>query len=219
MKTDAQIKQDVLAELKWDAEIDETKIGVSVSKGAVTLSGHVPTYLQKMAALKAVKHVSGVLAVVNHIDVLLENYHRLTDEGLAERIANALNWNASAVGNNLKAEVKNGLVTLTGKIDWQFQRMNIHKAIEHLSGVVNVIDLIELKPRVSVADVQEKIKQALKRHADHEANRIGVTVANGTATLSGIVESIDEKDRVNNAAWAAPGISKVVDNLEVFWVE
>ena len=215
MKTDAQIKQDVLAELKWDAEIDETKIGVSVTKGAATMTGHVPTYSQKLAALKAVKRVAGVLAVVNNIDVLLESQHRATDEGLAERIANVLKWNVSTLGKDLKAEVKNGVVTLTGEAEWQYQRSNIHKAIEHVTGVVNVIDLINLKPRVSAADVQEKIKEALKRHADVEATRISVIVVNGTATLSGTVESMDEMERVENAAWAAPGVSRVVDNLRV----
>lgn len=215
MKTDAQIKQDVLAELKWDAEIDETKIGVGVTNGAITLTGHVPTYSQKLAALKAVKRVGGVLAVVNKIDVLLESKHRATDEGLAERIANVLKWNVSTLGKDLKAEVKNGVVTLTGEAEWQYQRANIHKAIEHVTGVVNVIDLINLKPSVSASDVQDKIKEALKRHADVEATRISVTVANGTATLSGTVESIEEMDRVENAAWAAPGVSRVVDNLRV----
>ena len=215
MKTDAQIKQDVLAELKWDAEIDETKIGVSVTKGAATMTGHVPTYSQKLAALKAVKRVAGVLAVVNNIDVLLESQHRATDEGLAERIANVLKWNVSTLGKDLKAEVKNGVVTLTGEAEWQYQRSNIHKAIEHVTGVVNVIDLINLKPRVSAADVQEKIKEALKRHADVEAARISVIVVNGTAPLSGTVESMDEMERVENAAWAAPGVSRVVDNLRV----
>ena len=215
MKTDAQIKQDVLAELKWDAEIDETKIGVSVTKGAATMTGHVPTYSQKLAALKAVKRVAGVLAVVNNIDVLLQSQHRATDEGLAERIANVLKWNVSTLGKDLKAEVKNGVVTLTGEAEWQYQRSNIHKAIEHVTGVVNVIDLINLKPRVSAADVQEKIKEALKRHADVEAARISVIVVNGTAPLSGTVESMDEMERVENAAWAAPGVSRVVDNLRV----
>jgi len=215
MKTDAQIKQDVLAELKWDAEIDEAKIGVSVTNGAATLSGHVPTYRQKMAALKAAKRVAGVLAVVNNIDVSLESKHRATDEGLAERIANVLKWNVSTLGKDLKAEVKNGIVTLTGEVDWHFQRSNILKAIEHVTGVANVIDLINLKPSVSATNVQEKIKEALKRHAEEEATRINVTVTNGTVTLSGSIESIEEMDRVENAAWAAPGVSKVVDNLRV----
>lgn len=215
MKTDAQIKQDVVAELKWDAEIDETKIGVTVSNAAVTLSGHVPTYRQKMEAVKVTKRVAGVLAVVNNIDVKLPSEHHATDEGLAERIANVLKWNVSTMGRDIKAVVKNGVVTVTGDVEWQYQRANILKNIEHVGGVVNVVDLINLKPRATTSDVQQKIKDALKRHADIEASQIAVSVANGTATLSGTVESFEEMERVENAAWAAPGVTKVVDNLRV----
>ena len=215
MKTDAQIKADVIAELKWDAEIEETKIGVAVSNGAVTLSGHSPTFRQKMEAATAAKRVSGVLAIVNNIEVLLDREFRTTDEGLAERIANVLRWNVSTPGKDIKATVKNGIVSLTGQVDWQYQRSNILRNVEHVGGVVNVVDHITLKPMASAADVQKKIKDALQRHADVEASKVAVTVANGTVTLTGTVESMEEMDRVEDAAWTAPGVSKVVDNLRV----
>ena len=215
MKTDAQIKQDVLAELKWDAEIDETKIGVTVTNGAVALTGHVPTYRQKNAAKQAAKRVGGVLSLVDNVDVRLESTHRATDEGLAERIANVLKWNVSVPGKEIKAEVKNGLVTLTGEVGWQYQRANILKNIEHVSGVINILDGIILKPRASAGDVQQRIKDALKRHADVEASKITVIALNGIVTLSGEVESLEEMERVEDAAWAAPGVVKVVDNLRV----
>jgi osmotically-inducible protein OsmY len=215
MKTDSQIKQDVLSELKWDAEIDESKVGIAVSSGAVTMTGHVPTYRQKMAALQATKRVAGVLAIVNNVDVKLESQYRATDEGLAERIANVLRWNVSIPGQEIKAEVKNGIVTVSGNIEWWYQRNNIMRNLEHVSGVVNVIDALTLKPRTSPADVQKKIKDALLRHADIEAAKIGVTYANGVVTLSGTVESVEELDRVEGAAWAAPGVTSVIDNLRV----
>jgi osmotically-inducible protein OsmY len=215
MKTDAQIKADVIAELKWDAEVDETKIGVAVSNGAVTLTGHSPTFRQKMAAVSSAKRVGGVMAIVNNIEVLLDREFRTTDEGLAERIANVLKWNVSIPGKEIKATVKNGIVTLTGQVDWQYQRSNILRNIEHVGGVVNVVDLITLKPMASTTDVQKKIKDALQRHADVEASKVAVTVANGIVTLSGTVESMEEMDRVEDAAWAAPGVSKVIDNLRV----
>jgi osmotically-inducible protein OsmY len=215
MKTDAQIKADVIAELKWDAEIEETKIGVTVSNGAVTLSGHSPTFRQKMEAASAAKRVSGVLAIVNNIEVLLDREFRTTDEGLAERIANVLKWNVSIPGKDIKATVKNGIVTLTGQVDWQYQRSNILRNIEHVGGVVNVVDHITLKPMASATDVQKKIKDALQRHADVEASKVAVTVANGVVTLNGTVESMEEMDRVEDAAWTAPGVLKVVDNLRV----
>ena len=215
MKSDAQIKSDVIAELKWDAEVDETKIGVAVSNGAVTLSGHIPTFRQKIEAATAAKRVAGVLAIVNNIDVMLDREFRTTDEGLAERIANVLKWNVSIPGKEIKATVKNGVVNLAGQVDWQYQRANILRNIEHVGGVVNVIDHITLKPAATATDVQKKIKDALTRHADVEASNVTVSVANGIATLSGTVESMEEMDRVEDAAWTAPGVSKVVDNLRV----
>lgn len=214
MKSDSQIKQDVVAELKWNAEIDESKIGVAVTNGAVTLTGHVPSYRQKMAAKRATKRVAGVLAVVDNTEVLLESEHHATDEGLAERIANVLKWNVSTP-NNIKAEVKKGIVTLTGEVDWHYQRSNILKNVEHVGGVIDVINFINIKPRVMAADVQQSIKSALQRHADIEAAKIAVIVTNGTVTLSGTVDSMAEMDRVENAVWAAPGVTEVVDNLRV----
>ena len=215
MKSDAQIQKDVLAELKWDSEVDESKIGVTATNGAVTLTGHVPTFRQKMVAINATKRVAGVHAVVNNIEVRLESLHRTTDEGLAERIANVLKWNVSIPGKDIKAEVKNGIVTLAGQVEWQHQRANIMKNVEHVSGVTNVINLINLKPRVSATDIQQKIKDALKRHADVEASKISVAVLDGTVTLSGTVESLEEMDRVEDAAWAAPGVSKIIDELRI----
>jgi osmotically-inducible protein OsmY len=215
MKSDSQIKQDVLAELEWNAEVDETKIGVTVTNGAVTLTGHVPTYRQKNAAKQAAKRVHGVLSFVDNVDVQLESAHHTTDEGLAERIANVLKWNVSVPGQEIKAEVKNGLVTLTGEVEWQYQRANILKNIEHVGGVVNVFDRITLKPRASANDVQIRIKEALKRHADIEASKITVMALNGTVTLSGEVESLEEMERVEDAAWTAPGVIRVVDNLRI----
>jgi len=215
MKTDAQIKADVIAELKWDAEIDETKIGVTVSNGAVALSGHSPTFRQKMEASAVAKRVKGVLAIVNNIEVLLDREFRTTDEGLAERIANVLKWNVSIPGKEIKATVKDGVVSLSGEVEWQYQRSNILRNVEHVAGVVNVLDHMTVKPKATPADIQLKIKKALLRHADVEASNVTVTVTNGIVTLNGTVESMEEMDRIEDAAWTAPGVTKVIDNLRV----
>ena len=214
MKLDSETKQDVLAELQWDAEVDESKIGVTVTNGAVTLTGHVPSYRQKLAAKRATRRVAGVLAVVDKTEVLLESEHRATDEGLAERIANVLTWNV-AVPNSIKAEVAKGGVTLTGEVEWHYQRANILKNVEHVGGVIDVVNFISIKPRVAAADVQHSIRSALQRHADVEAAKIAIDVSNGTVTLSGTVDSMAEMDRVEAAAWAASGVTQVVDNLRV----
>jgi osmotically-inducible protein OsmY len=215
MKSDAQIKADVIAALKWNAEIDETKIGVTVNNGAVALTGHIPTFRQKMEAATVAKRVKGVMAIVNNIEVLLDREFRTTDEGLAERIANVLKWNVSTPGDDIKATVKDGVISVSGQVDWQYQRSNILRNLEHVAGVVNVLDHITVKPKATTTDVQQKIKNALLRHADVESSSVMVSVANGVVTLSGTVESMEEMDRVEDAAWAAPGVTKVIDNLHV----
>lgn len=215
MKTDPQIKQDVVTELKWDPEIKEELVGITVHHGAVTLTGHVPTYRQKVAAKEAAKRVANVKAVVDNIDVRLDSEMQMSDEGLAERIANVLRWNVSGPADNVKAEVKCGVVTLIGEVPQQHQRSSIARSIEHVRGVRNIVNLIFVKPPVALTDVRQRIKDALQRHADIEASKIDVVVVDGTVTLSGTVESLVEMDRVEDAAWAAPGVSKVVDNLSV----
>ena len=215
MKTDAQLKKDILDELDWDPEVDASKIGVSISDGAVTLTGHVATYRQKIAAKNAAKRVGGVHALVDKLDVLLGREFSTTDEGLAERVSHVLMWNISAPGKNVRAEVKDGVVTLTGAVEWQYQRENIIKNIEHIGGVKNVVNLITVRPRLSAADLQQKITDALKRHAEIEASKVKVTVDGGTVTLDGTVETIAERDHVEDAAWAAPGVSRVIDHLRV----
>jgi osmotically-inducible protein OsmY len=215
MKTDTQLKHDIQEELNWDPEVDSSKIGVTVSDGAVTLTGHVGTYRQKIAARAVVKRIADVRALVDNIDVRLDREFSVTDEGLAERIAHVLTWNVSGGGKGIKAEVRNGVVTLTGEVEWQYQRANIEKNIEHVGGVISVVDRISIKPRAATPEVQKRISEALKRHADIEALKISVAAADGTITLSGTVESLAEKDRVENAAWAAPGVTRVIDNLRV----
>ena len=140
MKSDSQLKQDVLAELKWNAEVDDTKIGVTVTNGALALTGHVPTYRQRNAAKQAVKRVNGVLSLVDGVDVQLESTQRMTDEGLAERIANVLNWNVSIAGNPIKAEVKNGMVTLSGDVETLEEMERVEDAAWAAPGVVKVVD-------------------------------------------------------------------------------
>lgn len=215
MKTDAQIKEDVLAALKWSTDVKAEHIGVTVHNGAVTLSGHVPTYWQKRAAKEAAKAVAEVKAVVDDVNVRLGGEMRLSDEGLAERIANVLKWNVSNKAQAVIAEVKDGTVTLTGQVDWQAQRLNIQQNVGHVAGVVNVINLITIRQRAAAGDIKQQIKEALERHADIEASSIAVEAANGVVTLSGTAESLAELDRIEDAAWDAPGVSKVVNNVRV----
>ena len=215
MRTDAQIKQEVLNALKWSSVVKEEHVGVTVHNGAVTLSGHVPTYWQKRAAKEAAKGISAVKAVVDNVEVRLDSEMRTTDEGLAERIANVLKWNVSNQGQGVKAEVKNGTVTLTGQVEWQSQRLNILRNVEHVGGVANLINLITIKPRLSTVDIKKQIREALERHAEIEVSKITVEAADGVVTLTGSAESLAELDRIEDVAWDAPGVSKVVNNVRV----
>lgn len=214
MKTDAQLKQDVLDEFHWDPEVDESKIGVVVADGAVMLSGYVANYAQKLAAKRAAERVGGVHAIVDKLQVQLGSQYRTSDEGLAQRISHVLTWNVSAP-TDIKAEVNGGVVTLRGELDWHYQRTNILRNIEHVAGVISIIDLMTIKPRASADDVQRRIAEALKRHADVEASNIQVSAKGGTVTLSGTVDSLAELRRVERTAWTAPGVMKVVDDLRV----
>ncbi len=215
MKDDYQVKQDVLDELDWDPEIEASRVGVEVTDGAVTLIGAVETYRQKQAAREAAKRVAGVRSLVDRLEIELPIQHRLSDEGLAERVAHVLNWNVSADAKDIKAEVQNGVVTLTGELDYHFQRRNILDQIEHVAGVVNVIDQMTVKPKVSAADVEDRIRNALNRHAEIESENVTVRVLDGTVTLEGTAESLDEMDRIEQAAWAGPGVTNVINNLRL----
>jgi len=215
MKDDYQIKQDVLDELDWDPEIEASKVGVEVTDGAVTLVGAVETYRQKQAAREAAKRVAGVRALVDRLEIELPVQHRLSDEGLAERVAHVLNWNVSADAKNIKADVQNGVVTLTGELDYHFRRRNVLDQIEHVAGVVDVIDQMTVKPKVSASDVEDRIRNALDRHAEIESENVTVRVLDGTVTLEGTAESLDEMDRIEQAAWAGPGVTNVINNLRL----
>ena len=215
MTDDYKIKQDVLEELDWTPEIEASRVGVEVTDGAVTLAGAVETYRQRQAAREAVRRVSGVRSLVDRLEIELPVQHRLSDEGLAERVAHVLNWNVSADARNIKAEVHNGVVTLTGELDHHFQRKNILDQIAHVAGVVNVIDQMTVKPKISAADVEDRIRNALDRHAEIESESVTVRVLDGTVTLEGAAESLAEMDRIEQAAWAGPGVVNVINNLRL----
>jgi osmotically-inducible protein OsmY len=215
VRSDEEIKQDILDELAWDPKVDASKIGVTVRDGAVTLSGHVDSYPAKVAAEKAVMRVKGVLAVAEEVEVRLPTERKTTDEDVAERIAHVLAWNITIPDHNIQAEVRHGLVTLTGEVDWQYQRENVRAQVANIAGVVGVTSLIKLRPRASSTDVKREITRALHRHANVEASHVEVTVEGSRVTLRGMVKSFPEKRLVEDAAWAVPGVTEVMDDLHV----
>lgn len=215
MKTDAQIKMDVLDELKWQPNVDETQIGVIVENGVVTLSGVVNDYSKKTAAERAAKRVSGVKAVAEDIEVKYGESYKKTDKEIAKAVVNALEWNASVPDDKITVKVEDGWVYLNGEVEWSYQRDAAKRTVEHLLGVKHVANNISIKQTVKATDIKEEIKKAFERAADLEAKNIIVEVDGHTVTLKGKVHSLAEKEEARKTAYSSPGVYTVKNELKV----
>jgi osmotically-inducible protein OsmY len=215
MGGDTQLKKHVEDELNWQPSVDEASIGVSVKNAIVTLTGHVRSYAEKMAAERAVMRIQGVKALATELEVSLPGAHERTDEDIALAAINVLLWNAVVPKDAIKVKVTKGWVTLSGVVEWSFQKHNAEREVSRLLGVKGVIDEIEVKPsrtRVS-AEIKTGIEAALKRSAEVEARRIHVEILGSTVVLTGAVSSWPERNAAERAAWAGPGVSKVENKL------
>ena len=215
MKTDAQLKKDVQAELEWDPCIDAAHVGVAVQDGVVTLTGHLRTFAEKSAVERAVKRVAGVRGVAVELDVQLEPPHRVSDAEIAAAVQTAFKWHALVPEDRIHFTVEKGWVTLTGLVDWEHQRHNAEAAVRPLTGVLGVANKIHLREREAPDYVAHRIHEALARYAEDEATHIEVLVEGGTATLRGTVHSWAERDIVQHATWSAPGIQRVFNELKI----
>lgn len=215
MKSDLQIQRDVMDELKWEPYLNASQIGVAVSNGIVTLSGQVDSYSKKLSAEKAAKRVSGVKAIAEDIQIGVSPAFRKTDTEIAEAILSALKWHSALQEEKIKIKVEDGIVKLEGEVEWEYQRNNAKVAIENLTGVRSVINLITVKPKISPTDIQQKISAAFHRSATIDAEKIQSDVVGNKVTLRGKVRSFAEKEDAENAAWAAPGITSVENKLQI----
>jgi osmotically-inducible protein OsmY len=215
MKNDAEIRDDVIEELRWDPRItDPDAIGVAVADGAVTLTGKVPSYAEKLAATQAAERVYGVRVVANELKVALAGTPR-DDSDIAQAIAHILEWNVQIPEGKVHARVQNGLVTLDGEVEHEYQRREVERMVRHVRGVTGVVNSITVTSPVSPDSVQAMIEEAFKREAEVDARHIRVEVTDHTAKLYGHVHSLHEAGAARAAAAAAPGVATVESHLVV----
>jgi osmotically-inducible protein OsmY len=216
MRTDTELQHAVMEELVWEPSVDAAEIGVSAESGIITLSGTVKSLPQKWAAEKAAQRVAGVKAVTDEMVVKLPGDSELSDTEIARAAVNALDWNASLPRRSVAVIVSHGWVTLEGTAQFHYERVAAEYAVRGLRGVKGVTNLISVKPpQISPKDVKHRIEQAFERAADLDAQTISVEAKDGKVTLRGTVDSWAERERAELAAWAAPGVSRVENDILV----
>jgi len=215
MKTDLEIQKNVMDELSWELLLNANEIGVAVKDGIVTLTGTVDSYNKKMLAEKATKKVAGVKAVAEEIEVRLSDRGKKTDADIAQALLNALKWHSLIPVEKIKVKVENGWVTLEGELEWGFQRKAVVRATEDLEGILGVINNIVIVPKLKISEVKNKISAAFHRSATIDADNIDIEVEGSKVVLKGSVRSFAEKKDAEKAAWLAPGVSQVENNIEI----
>ena len=215
MKSDSRLQQDVMDELQWEPRVHHANIGVAAKDGVITLSGFVGSYAEKISAEKAARRVKGVRGLAEEIEVRLDSDAKTADPEIAKRIADMFDWSAMVPKNKIGVKVEHGWVTLTGTVDGHFQRKSASDLASRISGVRGVSNHIEVRAAASPSDIRERIMAAFRRNADLDASTITVAADGNTVRLGGKVHAWYERRIAERAAWAAPGVNRVEDNIIV----
>ncbi len=214
-RSDSDIQRDVVSELKWDPSLRNDDIAVGVRDGVVTLAGFVDSYADRYTAERVASKVKGVKALANDIEVKLPSSSERPDPDIARAAVDALKWNISVPSDRIKVKVDKGWITLEGDVDWYFQKETAERAVRYLRGVKGISNLVTVKARPTTSDVKQRIKEALERGAEFDAERITVEVDGNTVTLKGTVRSYAEMRDAERAARNAAGVTEVKNKLVV----
>ncbi|MEO8474976.1 MAG: BON domain-containing protein [Chryseolinea sp.] len=215
MKNDKELRQDVIDAIRWEPLLSATEIGVEVKDGIVTLSGMVDSYVKKAEAEDAAKHVKGVVAVVEKIEIILLESALITDNDIAAEVVRALKWNWQVPPDKVSVIVEDGWVKLEGEFDWNFQRTAAHDVASKVIGVKGVFNDIKIIPASKNTVEALEIKNAIQRNWAINGEDIFVNVAGTQVTLSGTVSSWYQKEQAELIAWKAPGVWTVENELVV----
>lgn len=213
--SDKTLKQAVEDELEWEPSIDAEHIGVTAEDGVVTLTGHVGSFAEKFTAEKATKRVKGVRAIAQEIEIRFPNDKKTSDDQIAKRALDIIAWDSTIPNDRVQLKVQNGFITLSGQVDWYYNRDDAESAVRRLVGVKGIANDIIIKPRAQASDIKHLIETALKRNAELEAGSIKVSVLNGRVTLDGKVKAWYERDLAERTAWSAPGVISVEDHINI----
>jgi osmotically-inducible protein OsmY len=214
---DKQLQQAVIDELAWEPSVTSEHIGVTAREGIITLSGHVPSYWEKRGANAAAVRVKGVKGVAEEIEVKLFGANLWADDKIAERAVQSLTFDGSVPKDKVKLTVDKGWITLTGEVDWNYQKTAADHAVHRLIGVLGVTNDIKIKPHVTAYEVREKIEKALTRVASFEAQDLSISIDGGKVMLGGKLDNWHERVLAETAAWSVPGVTQVQDKIALTW--
>ena len=215
MKDDLHLRQLVIEALEFEPSVDPADIGVSARDGVVTLFGHVGSFVEKFAAERTAREVKGVKAVAQEVEVRLPSDKKLADDEIAARAARLLAWDAAIPAGRIDVKVEHGIVTLSGTVDWHYQRAEAAYDVRKLSGVRAVVNDITVMPKPRAADIRGKIRAALERSGEIDAHDATVNVSRGRVTLGGRVGTWTAREAAERAAWSVSGVARVDNRIEV----